>query len=126
MILNTHRPISILLPQKPTLREQFAAEELQKYLRAILGCAPAISDAEVRPEGACFLIGGPERNLHSAKYLTEAEFRAEAPGPEGMLLRALDENTVMLAGSSWHEGECERGTLYADRKSTRLNSSHVT
>lgn len=113
MILNTYRPISILLPPKPTLREQFAAEELQKYLHAILGCTPAISDAKARPDGACFLIGGPERNAHSAKYLTEAEFRTTVPGPEGMLLRALDENTVLLAGSSWHEGECERGTLYA-------------
>ena len=102
----------IVIPQCATLREEFAAQELQKYLRLILGCEAKICTDTNACEGDAFLIGGPERNAQTARYMSEPEFRATVPGPEGMLLRALDGQTVLIAGSSWHVGECERGTLY--------------
>ncbi len=113
MLLNRHAQIFILLPALPTPREQFAAEELKKYLSLMLRADAVLGDDETRPAGPAFLVGGPERNKQTARYLTKDAFRAEVTGPEGMLIRALDENTILLAGSSWHEGERERGTVYA-------------
>lgn len=104
--------ITIVIPKEATPREQFAAEELQKYLALMLDNRAAICDDTACRDGFCFLIGGPERNRQSAVYLSEAAFRAAVPGPEGMLLRAVNAQTVLIAGSSWHEGECERGTIY--------------
>ncbi len=113
MKLICNNNVFILLPARPTPREEFAAEELKKYLCAMLDVTVTLADDTARPAGPAFLIGGPERNAQSAKYLFPDAFRATVPGPEGMLIRALDENTVLLAGSSWHEGECERGTIFA-------------
>ena len=104
--------ITIVIPKEATPREQFAAEELQKYLALMLDNRAAICDDTACRDGFCFLIGGPERNRQSAVYLSEAAFHAAVPGPEGMLLRAVNAQTVLIAGSSWHEGECERGTIY--------------
>lgn len=104
--------ITIVIPKEATPREQFAAEELQKYLALMLDNRAAICDDTACHDGFCFLIGGPERNRQSATCLSEPAFRAAVPGPEGMLLRAVNAQTVLIAGSSWHEGECERGTLY--------------
>ncbi|MBE6630254.1 MAG: DUF4838 domain-containing protein [Ruminococcaceae bacterium] len=113
MKLTARSHVTILLPVKATSREQFAAEELKKYLKLLLRCEVALASDEARPDGPAFLIGGPERNAQSVRYLTAEEFRTTVPGPEGMLIRALDADTVLLAGSSWHVGECERGTIYA-------------
>ena len=113
MILRSQSTPYILLPSSPTPREEFAAAELKKYLEKLLACNARIVDDAIRPTGPVFLIGGPERNVQTARYLSAESFRAALPGPEGMLLRSLDADTVLLAGSTWHEGERERGTLYA-------------
>ncbi len=113
MLLTRECRITLLLPSLPTPREQFAAEELKKYLTLILDADVIIGNDESHPAGPTFLIGGPERNKQTARYLTEEAFRAEVTGPEGMLIRALDADTVLLAGSTWHQGERERGTIYA-------------
>lgn len=113
MLITRDSHVHILLPSRPTSREQFAAEELEKYLLSLLDCTVTVTGDGARPAGISFLIGGPERNAQSARYLTAEEFRATVPGPEGMLIQNLDDETVLLAGSSWHVGECERGTIYA-------------
>ncbi len=102
----------IVIPAEATTREAYAAQVLQTYLQQIFGGdAPAVQTETV--SGAKILIGGPERNAHTAKYFTEAEFDALVPGPEGMMIRSLDEETLLLAGSSKNPNECERGTIYA-------------
>jgi len=103
----------IVKPTGATPREEFAAGELQKYLRAVSGCEiPIISETEAagRP---VILIGGPERNKLTSAYISEADFDARAPGPEGMLIKTFAENALVLAGSSKNHGEHERGTIYA-------------
>ncbi len=106
--------VKIIVPTNATTRELFATEELAKYLNKILGVsAETITDSDCSCGcDAKFLIGGPERNKKTAEYISEADFRKNVPGPEGMLLKAVDENTVIIAGSSWNDGECERGTIY--------------
>ena len=110
-ILNNSN-VKIVLPSNPTLREQFAGEELAKYLKAILSINAIITTDEDCACGNAFLIGGPERNEITARYIIENDFRKIVPGPEGMLIKAIDDK-VILAGSSWNPGECERGTIYA-------------
>lgn len=114
MKLNTQSVVSIVVPVIATPRELFAAEELTKYLSAIL---PGITiktctDAE-QVNGDKILIGGPEHNKLTAEVISEKEFDAVVPGPEGMMVKAFGADTLVLAGSSKNMNERERGTLYA-------------
>lgn len=108
MILHKNSPIAICLPAEPTPREQFAADELAKYLGKILGAVPfgAEETAHIR-----FLIGGPQRNPASAEFITQAEFVSLLTDPEGILIR-IRGNSVLLAGSEGFDDH-ERGTIYA-------------
>ncbi len=113
MIINKDSEISIITPASPTTREIFAAEELKKYLGIIFG---AFSD--IIPEGASvknfkILLGGPERNNATRVYISEADFDKSVPGPEGIIIKALNDDTLLIAGSSKAPAECERGTIYA-------------
>lgn len=114
MKLNTKSSIAIVKPKSPTPRENFAAEELQKYLSMIFpGLYAYILTDEDSIADDKILIGGPERNKLTANYITEKEFDVIAPGPEGMYINASGEDTLILAGSSKNLNEMERGTVYA-------------
>ncbi len=104
---------AIVLPAAATTREQYAAETLQKYLQQIFGGSAAIVADSAPVNGSRILIGGPERNAATAGYLTETQFDTAVPGPEGLMICTLDDNTLLLAGSSKNPNECERGTIYA-------------
>lgn len=109
MKLARHRNAAarIVIPEQATAREQFAAQELQKYIRQICGAELFITTEPGAPE---FLIGGPGRNRHTGAYLTSEEFLRRCPGPEGLLIQSFGEDVIVLAGS---EGDYERGTIYA-------------
>ncbi len=112
MIIHSNPMPMIVLPADATPREQYAAETLQKYLQRIFdGDATVITDDSPAEEN-CILIGGPERNAITARYLSEAEFDAAVPGPEGLFIKGY-KDCLVLAGSSKNEGEHERGTIYA-------------
>ncbi len=113
MIIQLSSMPVIVIPAAATTREAYAAEVLQKYLQQIFGGNTTVQTDAQAPTGGKILIGGPERNALTAKYITEADFDAAVPGPEGMMIRSLDENTLLLAGSSKNPNECERGTIYA-------------
>ena len=106
MILASKSSVRIIIPQNATSREEFAAQELTKYLNKIF---PGIQFSD---NGIKILIGGPERNAATAAYISEAEFDAQVPGPEGIFIKAYDD-ALVLAGSSKKPNERERGTLYA-------------
>lgn len=114
MKLQSKSKATIVMPAAATTREQFAAEELVKYLSKILPgiCVDTCTDAQ-RVCGDKILIGGPERNKMTAQYISEKEFDAIVPGPEGMMIKAFGENTLVIAGSSKNPNERERGTIYA-------------
>ena len=73
----------IVLPQFPTPRERFAAEELIGYIKKISGATLEVSD---RYENR-IIIGEPERNSVSEVVMTQSEFEALVPGPEGFKIR---------------------------------------
>jgi len=114
MKLSKNSTVTVVIPQAATTREAFAAEELKKYLKAMFAgiCVSIVSDA-AHIQGCRFLLGGPERNCQTAEYITEAQFNARIPGPDGMLIWDAAEDTVICAGSSKNLNECERGTIYA-------------
>ena len=99
---------NVLLPETPTPREVFSAEELTCYIEKITGVKPEFcSNAENR-----IIIGEPCRNKYAKELLSQEEFEKLVPGPEGFIILAKG-NTLLLAGSSKNEGEKERGTVYA-------------
>ena len=111
--LNGAAAATIVKPAAATPRETFAAEALQRYLKAISGATLPIRDDASMPTGKLILIGGPERNALTAGFISPAEFDASVPGPEGMLIKTFGSSILVLAGSSKNPFEYERGTLYA-------------
>ncbi len=111
MQLVKHSLIDILIPRDATPREMFAASELKKYLDLMLDASIRITD-ENDGSVSLFIIGGPERNPVCAEYISIEDFKKEVPGPEGMMIRSVAENTVVIAGSHGNAGEKERGTVY--------------
>ena len=114
MRLSKNSQVSIVLPAAATAREQFAAEELAKYLKAMFsGIGVSVADDSCPGEGNQILLGGPERNCRTAEYISEVQFDAQIPGPDGMLIQSFGDNVLVCAGSSKNPNECERGTIYA-------------
>lgn len=103
----------IVIPINATLREAFAAEELQKYIKKISGALVLIRTPNETLTGNMILIGGPERNKETEKWISVADFNAVVPGPEGMMIKTFGNNVLVLAGSNKNTLEYERGTLYA-------------
>ena len=114
MEFSINAQISIVAPANATTREKFAAEELKKYLSRII---PSISINTCTDKGQVsgnkILIGGPERNKLTAKFINETEFDRIVPGPEGMMIKSFGDDTLLIAGSSKKLLEKERGTIYA-------------
>ena len=102
----------IVIPEKASKTELFAAEELKKYLEKIFGLKASVTEKQRCLSGNVISLGGPERNSYTAKFISEEEFDKTVPGPEGMLIKTYG-NTLVLAGSSKQPNDFERGTLYA-------------
>ena len=87
MKISSHSHIAIVIPSSPTSREAFSGEELSKYLKAIFpGISTQIATDRDTVSGDKILVGGPERNNITAAYISEADFDAIVPGPEGMYI----------------------------------------
>ncbi len=90
MKILSNSAVSVVAPANATTREEFAAEELTKYLSKVL---PGIivnnctDDEQVNANK--ILIGGPKRNKMTAQYISEKNFDSAVPGPEGMMIKAL-------------------------------------
>ena len=102
----------IIVPEKATPTESFAAEELSKYLCKIFGIKAEIRKSEKGISGNMISLGGPERNSYTKSFISEEEFDKAVPGPEGIFIKTYGD-TLVLAGSSKNPNEFERGTLYA-------------
>ena len=106
--------ICVIVPTSATTREEFASKELCKYLGQIFpGIQVVIAKDEAAITGDKILIGGPEHNKLTAAYISEADFDAIVPGPEGMYIKTFAEDTLIVAGSSKNVNENERGTVFA-------------
>ncbi len=105
--------ITVIVPEKSTSRETFAAQEISKYLKQVFnGITVRIAPDSENHDTERILIGGPERNRATAAYISETDFDALVSGPEGMFIKVY-EDALVLAGSSKNVNECERATLYA-------------
>lgn len=102
-IANSH----IILPENPTKREKFAADELVYYIEKISGVLLA-DDHEFENR---IIIGGPSRNKAAAEFISAEEFNIKVPGPEGFII-LINEDAILLAGCECG-GDYERGTVYA-------------
>lgn len=100
---------AIIIRQSVTPREQFAAEELQKYIQKMTGARLLICDDGMQAE-LQLILGGPAHNSAAGELISEQDFNRLVPGPEGFLIKSFGEQKLLLAGS---EGDFERGTIYA-------------
>ncbi|MBP3337764.1 MAG: hypothetical protein J6L59_05100, partial [Clostridia bacterium] len=112
MIIEKNKKIFVAEPENATNREKFAVSELKKYIKRIFGVELCVVTGEKEDLKCAFLIGGPERNTITKKYISEEEFDKTVPGPEGIFIKSFGD-CIVLAGSSKNVNECERGTLYA-------------
>ncbi|MBF0412811.1 MAG: DUF4838 domain-containing protein [Desulfamplus sp.] len=111
--INSNPNAAIVKPSNATLREDFAAKEIQKYIKKISGAdVPIKPDSEMLSDNL-ILIGGPERNLKTAALISQEQFDHLVPGPEGILIKSFSNTTLVIAGSSKNSFEYERGTIYA-------------
>lgn len=101
--------VNIVLPSDATSRELFASEELKKYLELMLDAKVNITSVHNK-ENTSLIIGGPSRNTVAAEYISADTFNKLVPGPEGVMIRSLDDNCMLIAGS---DGDKQRGTIYA-------------
>ena len=110
MTISANSDINIVIPQTPTPRESFAAEELCTFLGKIFSATPVVSSEP--SDGVNFIIGAPCRNVHAASLISDKEFESLVPGPEGMMIKNFG-NNILIAGSNGDDTENERGTIYA-------------
>lgn len=101
--------MDIVIPEKANTRELFAAEELKKYLELMLDVNVNITNIH-KKENMSVVIGGPSRNVVASEYISQDTFNKLVPGPEGVMVKSLDENCLLIAGS---DGDKQRGTIYA-------------
>ncbi|MBQ2754364.1 MAG: DUF4838 domain-containing protein [Clostridia bacterium] len=83
---------AIIVCEKATKQELFAAEELAKYIGLMTGNKPPVqtkSDCENK------VLLGQDKHL--------------VKGPEGLLIKSVDQNTLLITGSDDSEN---RGTIY--------------
>lgn len=110
MKLCNNTSVVIVLPENPLATEQFAAEELAKYLKQSIGIDAPITNKV--GEGAYpFVIGCPARNAAACAFISAEDFAATVPGPEGLYI-SIGEQGTLIAGSEDGDG-FNRGALYA-------------
>lgn len=104
---------AIVLPERATPVEEFAASELQKYIRQISGrLIPLRYDRDSGADESVILLGGPQRNRHTLRYVSQREFAEYVPGPEGFMIKTFGP-ALILAGCGSNQTEEARATLYA-------------
>ncbi len=82
----------IVTPAEPTYLEQFAASELQSYLKRISGAElPIVKEGEGVPAPYSFFIGNTEKNLSRAIELSE-----QTMGRDGFALHSIPEGICIF------------------------------
>ena len=89
---------AIVLPDKPTAAQEYAAYELQRYIGKITGLVPGLSGRDKTFEGMKVFIGRANRDQYLAKLVDL---------PEDSYMVDYDRQRITLAGNT------DRGTLYA-------------
>ena len=82
----------IVTPPEPTYLEQFAASELQSYLKRISGAElPVVKEGEDAPHPYSFFLGKTEKNLSRAIEISE-----ETAGRDGFALHSVPEGLCIF------------------------------
>lgn len=110
MRINSSRSAVIVISTEATATEQFAAQQLRKYIEKIVGISLSIVDDGHSYAMQQFILGGPARNLAARALMSQEQFNACVTGQEGFLLKSFGDHKILIAG---REGNSERGTVYA-------------
>lgn len=110
MRINSSRSAVIVISTEATATEQFAAEQLRKYIGKIAGVSLSVVDDGHQYAMQQFILGGPARNLAARTLISTEQFDEAVTGQEGFLLKSFGDDKILIAG---REGSSERGTVYA-------------
>ena len=97
---------TIIIGEKATEVEEFAALELQKYIQQISGATLPIRKDSENVEGNLVLIGSKQNNTKISGLGNEIPISSQYPGEDGFIIKTVG-NNLILAGSN------NRGTLYS-------------
>ena len=111
MILDRNCDIAVIIPEQPTPRELFAAEEIKKYMNLLISANVTVYEKEYRGTLPKIVLGSPDRCEAALKLISEEDFYSEVYGSEGFMIRSFD-SALLIAGSSRYALDKERGLLY--------------
>ncbi|RKY64660.1 MAG: hypothetical protein DRQ02_11195, partial [Candidatus Latescibacterota bacterium] len=102
-----HQAVIVVGKDAP-LPEQFAAQELCRYIQRISGAELPIRTDMEKTEGPRILIGNPDTNRSTAEAFESAHihFGALDLGEEGFVVRTIGKDLILA-------GACGRATLYS-------------
>ncbi|HDM76632.1 MAG TPA: DUF4838 domain-containing protein [Deltaproteobacteria bacterium] len=102
-----HQAVIVVGKDAP-LPEQFAAQELCRYIQRISGAELPIRTDMEKTEGPRILIGNPDTNRSTAQAFESAHihFGALDLGEEGFVVRTIGKDLILA-------GACGRATLYS-------------
>ncbi|NOZ24400.1 MAG: DUF4838 domain-containing protein [Planctomycetes bacterium] len=89
---------SIVIPGSPSPTEQFAAEELQKYIEQMSGARLPIVPDQQKPEGTLVSVGKTK--------LATVTVPSQMPSPDPYIIKTVDRSLILL-------GKGDRGTIYS-------------
>lgn len=91
---------TIVLSQKASLPERFAAGELRKYLKKICGADFPVTDTGKHPEGPMILIGTPESNPLIKSLDDRVQFSARECEFDSFFITTIDQNLILAGANS--------------------------
>lgn len=84
IVIDKSKVVYIIISEKASETEKFAADELKKYLNLICGVESFIVKESDELKGVRFYIG---KNKFTEKYLTKFDNSVAGPGKDSFLLR---------------------------------------
>ncbi len=103
VVISPDTETTIVVGHDASETELFAAAELQKYIRRIIGTTVPIANAEDDVKGVVLSVGN---NKYGKVYESRFSKSIVGPGPDSFVISVKDD-LVILAGGG------DRGTLYS-------------
>ena len=87
----------VIIGQRASSQEQFAARELQRYLSRLDGRVPS-AGRHGPDDGVSFVLGTPAGNPQVARLADKLSLSPEAVGDEGYHLKAFSDGAAAIGG----------------------------
>lgn len=103
MIIDRSTPASIIISEQATETEQFAAQELRKYIALMTGMDIPVKGEKEDVKGVIFCVGN---NKYTGEYLSGFDNSVTGPGTDSFVIKSGNSRIILVGGG-------DRGTLYS-------------